>query len=61
MTVSEDKLDEVLAIEAALDRLRRWAPRQCMIVEMRFFGGLTEEEIAEILGIAPADLRKLLP
>ena len=58
LTVSEDKLDEVLAIDAALDRLHGWDPRQCKIVEMRFFAGLTEEEIAEILGIAPRTVKR---
>src|SRR6202012_4313587 len=58
LTVSEDRLDEVLAIDAALDRLRSWDPRQCKIVEMRFFAGLTEEEIAAILGITPRTVKR---
>ena len=43
---------EILAVHEALERLREWAPRQSQIVEMRYFGGMAEEEIAEYLGIS---------
>ena len=33
-------------------------PRQCEIVEMRFFAGLTVEEIAEVLEISPATVKR---
>ncbi len=58
LTISEDKLDQVLEIDEALERLRVWDPRQCKIVEMRFFAGLTEEEIAEILGVTPRTVKR---
>jgi len=51
LAISEDRLEEVLAIDEALTRLAEWDARQCRIVEMRFFGGMTEEEIAEVLGV----------
>lgn len=41
----------VLALDEALHRLRELDPRQARIVECRFFGGMTEEETAEALGI----------
>jgi DNA-directed RNA polymerase specialized sigma24 family protein len=41
-----------IALDRALDKLAQ-LPRQCRIVEMRFFGGLMEEEIAEVLDISP--------
>jgi RNA polymerase sigma factor (TIGR02999 family) len=42
MAISDDRIDEVIAIDEALRRLSEWAPRPCRIVELRFFGGLTE-------------------
>ncbi len=52
LAISEDRLEEVLAIDEALTRLAEWDPRQCRIVEMKFFGGLTDGEIAEVLGVS---------
>lgn len=45
-------LDGLLALDQALDRLDELNPRLREVVEYRFFGGLTEEEIAELLGIS---------
>ncbi len=56
--ISEVKLDEVLEIDAALGRLTALDPRQCRIVELRFFAGLTEEEVAEVLGVAPRTVKR---
>jgi RNA polymerase sigma factor (TIGR02999 family) len=58
LAISEDRLDEVVAVDAALKRLAQWDPRQCRIVEMRFFGGLTEDEIANILGVTPRTVKR---
>src|SRR5689334_18679453 len=43
IAVSEDGLEQALAIDEALTRLAEWDPRQCRVVELRFFGGLTED------------------
>jgi len=43
--------DDVLALCEALRRLEQREPRQARVVECRFFGGLTEDEIAEALGV----------
>lgn len=43
---------DLLALDEALDALDRFAPRKCRVVEMRFFGGLTIEETAGVLGIS---------
>jgi RNA polymerase sigma factor (TIGR02999 family) len=43
---------DLLALDAALEKLAAWDPRQSSIVEMRFFAGLSFEEIAEVLGIS---------
>lgn len=43
---------DVIALNEALDALERFDPRQAQVVEMRYFGGLTVEEIAEILAVS---------
>jgi RNA polymerase sigma factor (TIGR02999 family) len=47
----EDRASLLLAVDEALDRLRRFDERQARVVECRFFGGMTEEETAEAVGI----------
>jgi RNA polymerase sigma factor (TIGR02999 family) len=49
---------DVLAIDAALDRLASVDERQCQLVELRFFAGLTVEEIAVTLGVAPITVKR---
>jgi RNA polymerase sigma factor (TIGR02999 family) len=50
--------EELLALDEALDRLERLDPRQGQIVELRYFGGLTEEEAAEVLGISVRTVKR---
>jgi RNA polymerase sigma factor (TIGR02999 family) len=45
---------DVLALHEALERLAAFDPRQERIVELRYFGGLTIEEAAEVIGISAA-------
>ena len=46
--------DEVLALDAALEDLAETSPRQAMLVECRFFGGLDARETAELLQVSEA-------
>jgi RNA polymerase sigma factor (TIGR02999 family) len=46
--------DDVLGLNAALDALARIEPRQALMVECRFFGGLDVGETAELLGVSEA-------
>ena len=48
---------DLLALDEALDRLAALNPRQSQVVELRYFGGLTEEEVAEVLEISPRTVR----
>lgn len=48
--------NDLLGFDAALDELAQVAPRQAMIVESRFFGGLEIGEIAELTNISPATI-----
>ena len=50
--------ETVLAIDAALAGLAETAPRQARIVELRFFAGLTEEEIAGLLDISTRTVKR---
>jgi RNA polymerase sigma-70 factor, ECF subfamily len=58
LAVAENRLDEIIAVDSALDRLAEWDPRQAKIVELRFFAGLTEDETAEALGISPRTVKR---
>lgn len=58
VAIAEDRLDEIIAVDTALDRLAEWDPRQAKIVELRFFAGLTEDETAEALGISPRTVKR---
>jgi len=46
--------DDVLGLDAALESLARIEPRQAMMVESRFFGGLDVAETAQLLGVSEA-------
>jgi RNA polymerase sigma factor (TIGR02999 family) len=50
--LSSDQLEEVIAIDLALQRLTELDERKSQVFEMRFFGGLTVEETAAALGIS---------
>jgi RNA polymerase sigma factor (TIGR02999 family) len=49
---------DLLALDDALDGLARLDPQQSRIVELRFFGGLSIEDTAEVMGIAPATVKR---
>jgi RNA polymerase sigma factor (TIGR02999 family) len=48
---ADQRSDILLALDEALDRLATLDPRQALVVECRFFGGLTEAETASALGV----------
>jgi RNA polymerase sigma-70 factor (ECF subfamily) len=47
----EERAASFVALDEALKRLEQMDDRKCKVVEMRFFGGLSDEEIAEVLGV----------
>jgi len=53
-----DRAREVCALDEALDALARMDPRRAQVIELRFFGGLTVEETAEILQISPQSVMR---
>lgn len=50
--VSPQQSEEFLAVDESLARLEKLDPRQGRIVELRYFGGLTVDEVAHVLGIS---------
>ena len=48
-----DRSDDFVSLDEALSALAAWAPRKAKVVELRFFGGLSVEETAEVLQVAP--------
>jgi RNA polymerase sigma-70 factor, ECF subfamily len=55
---SPERSSEYLRIDESLHRLTKLDPRQGRIVELRFFGGLTVEETAQVLGISPKTVKR---
>jgi RNA polymerase sigma factor (TIGR02999 family) len=49
---------DVLALDEALSKLAALDPEQAQIVELRYFGGLTVEETADVLGSSPATVKR---
>lgn len=58
LAISPDKIDEVVMLDEALGRLAEHNPRQAQVVELRYFGGLSVEQIGSMLGIAPRSVKR---
>lgn len=56
--VSGDRTGDLVALDDAMNALARLDPRKVQIIEMRFFGGLSVEETAEVLKVSPATVRR---
>ena len=50
--------EDLLALDAALSKLETLDPRAARVVELRFFGGLTEDEVAEVVGISTITVKR---
>jgi RNA polymerase sigma-70 factor (ECF subfamily) len=56
--LSPEQSDEVVALDEALSRLAKFDPRKTRVVELRFFGGLSEEETAHLLGVSSRTVKR---
>jgi len=56
--LSPERDSSLVALDEALAAFSTVAPRQAKVVELRYFGGLTEEEIAEVLKTSPRTVRR---
>ena len=55
---TKETAPQLLLLEEALTRLEQLNPRQAKVVEMRYFGGLSVDEVAGVLGIAPRSVKR---
>jgi len=51
--LSEDRAEELIAIDSALDSLKALDPRKCSVFEMRYFGGMSVDEVSQTLSVSP--------
>ena len=58
LLIAENNLPEVIALDECLTRLGRIDAKQARLVELRFFAGLDVEEIAEVMGISSATVKR---
>lgn len=56
--LSYEQADELIALNIALDRLEEMNSRQRQVVELRYFGGLSLEETAEVLNVSPVTVKR---
>jgi RNA polymerase sigma-70 factor, ECF subfamily len=54
---SPERDENMLALDEALQRLAALNPRQSQIVELRYFGGLTDEEVGQVVKVSPRTVR----
>jgi RNA polymerase sigma factor (TIGR02999 family) len=58
LIVSDERTAEVVALDETLQQLAEIDPRKSRIVELRFFGGLSIEETAEVLAVSPGTVMR---
>ena len=58
MAISHQKPVDIIALDAALQKLHSLDVDQSQVVELRFFGGLSVEETAEVMGNSPATVKR---
>lgn len=56
--LSEEEPESILELDEALEALSSTDPRLTQVVELRFFGGLTEEDAAQVLGVSARTIRR---
>ena len=58
LAISVEKMDEVLSLDEALKSLELLQPRQVRVVELRYFAGLSMEQIASLLGVSERSVKR---
>lgn len=54
----EQTAGDLLDLDEALEKLKKLDERKCRVVDLRFFGGLNEDEVAEVLGVSEKTVRR---
>jgi RNA polymerase sigma-70 factor (ECF subfamily) len=52
------RIEDLLILDEALTQLSQWDARQARVVEMMYFGGLTEEEVSAVLGVSQRTIKR---
>jgi RNA polymerase sigma-70 factor (ECF subfamily) len=58
VAISKERSGEILVLDEALNELEKVSPRQAKVVELRYFAGLSVEEIASMLEIGPRSVER---
>jgi RNA polymerase sigma-70 factor (ECF subfamily) len=58
LVISAESDPEIVRLDEALEELAKFDSRKAQVVEMRYFGGLTAEEAASVLGISPQSVNR---
>jgi RNA polymerase sigma factor (TIGR02999 family) len=58
LVVSRERDADLVSLDEALERLAALDPRKARVVEMRFFGGLSVQESAEVLNVSEVTVRR---
>jgi RNA polymerase sigma factor (TIGR02999 family) len=58
LAISPERLDEVIFLDTAMEKLQEKSPRQAQVVELKYFGGLSVEQIAAALDVAPRSVKR---
>ncbi|HTI36783.1 MAG TPA: sigma-70 family RNA polymerase sigma factor [Vicinamibacterales bacterium] len=56
--ISTERVEELLAVDAALDNLATLDPRKGRVFELRYFGGMSVDEAADVLNVSPATVAR---
>jgi RNA polymerase sigma factor (TIGR02999 family) len=56
ISFSDERSGSLLALDDALTSLEAFDPRKCRIIELRFFGGLSVDETAKVVGVSVATI-----
>ena len=58
MAIAEQTPLDMIGLDTALTQLSKLDPEQGKLVELRFFGGLSVEETADVMGVSPATIKR---
>jgi len=58
VSFEQDRSQDLIALDSSLNALEKIDPRKCKAVELRYFGGLSMEEIAQSLEVSPVTVRR---
>jgi RNA polymerase sigma factor (sigma-70 family) len=58
VSLQHERSRDLVALDSGLGELEKIDPRKCKVVELRYFGGLSMDEIAQALDVSPVTVRR---